>query len=193
MAGFRRFSNTGYRGTSTKDIAREAGVNEVSIFRLYNDKLTLFDAVCEFGAKNKAPNIDLVESMLKTSRPLRQMAMEVGKYFYKTLTPEIQRLVQTCFMERPAGGPPLPPAMLEWPTHLTEASVEWVKREQKAGTIRKLRPETAAWALFFLLYYHFMNNVAYTEVDNEMATAFLETDVPELVDIWVRGVERQSK
>lgn len=41
------FAQYGYRGVSTRDIAKEAGVNEVTVFRIYRRKHELYFAVLE--------------------------------------------------------------------------------------------------------------------------------------------------
>jgi AcrR family transcriptional regulator len=42
--GFRRFAVGGFHGTSTEDIAREAGISQPYLFRLFNTKRELFIA-----------------------------------------------------------------------------------------------------------------------------------------------------
>jgi AcrR family transcriptional regulator len=39
------FSSKGFSGATTKEIAERAGVNEVTLFRLFENKAGLFDAV----------------------------------------------------------------------------------------------------------------------------------------------------
>jgi AcrR family transcriptional regulator len=46
-AAFKSFANFGYRGVSTRQIALEAGVNEVTLFRHYPRKRDLYLAVLE--------------------------------------------------------------------------------------------------------------------------------------------------
>ncbi|MBN1110305.1 MAG: TetR/AcrR family transcriptional regulator, partial [Methanomassiliicoccales archaeon] len=41
-AAFQLFAEKGYDGTRTRDIAHLAGVNEVTVFRLFGNKSTLF-------------------------------------------------------------------------------------------------------------------------------------------------------
>jgi AcrR family transcriptional regulator len=44
---FRQFAEGGYRGTSTEDIAREAGISQPYLFRLFKTKRELFLACAE--------------------------------------------------------------------------------------------------------------------------------------------------
>ena len=44
-AGLRLFAQRGFTGATTKDIARSAGVNEVTLFRAFGSKKALFTAV----------------------------------------------------------------------------------------------------------------------------------------------------
>src|SRR5690349_24090051 len=44
---FRHFAEGGYKGTSTEDIAREAGISQPYLFRLFRTKRELFLACVE--------------------------------------------------------------------------------------------------------------------------------------------------
>jgi len=52
------FSQNGYNATTTKEIAKKAGVNEVTIFRKFQSKQKLFEAVYEYFNYNQNINID---------------------------------------------------------------------------------------------------------------------------------------
>ena len=45
LAAAKKFSSKGFLGTTTKEIAKDAGVNEVTIFRLFKTKNNLFESI----------------------------------------------------------------------------------------------------------------------------------------------------
>ena len=45
FAAAKKFSTKGFLGTTTKEIAKDAGVNEVTIFRLFKSKNNLFETI----------------------------------------------------------------------------------------------------------------------------------------------------
>jgi AcrR family transcriptional regulator len=45
VAAAKKFADQGFLGTTTKEIAKEAGVNEVTIFRLFKTKNNLFETI----------------------------------------------------------------------------------------------------------------------------------------------------
>ncbi|MCL1989325.1 MAG: TetR/AcrR family transcriptional regulator [Defluviitaleaceae bacterium] len=57
------FSKQGYSGTTTKEIARDAGVNELTLFRHFGSKLNLFQEIMEYYAMD--PEVDDVFQALE--------------------------------------------------------------------------------------------------------------------------------
>ena len=52
---FRHFAEGGYNGTSTEAIAREAGISQPYLFRLFRTKKELFLACSETAASRRSP------------------------------------------------------------------------------------------------------------------------------------------
>lgn len=76
------FSKKGYLGTTTKEIAKEAGVAEVTLFRYFQSKENLFNEVLKSQSflptlKDLLPKLDSVD--------YREALETVGKYFLKIL------------------------------------------------------------------------------------------------------------
>src|SRR3954447_11583612 len=49
-AAIELFSQKGFRGTTTRDLANQAGVNEAIIFRHFNNKEALYSAILQHKA-----------------------------------------------------------------------------------------------------------------------------------------------
>lgn len=72
------FSEKGYTDTTTKEIAKRAGVNEVTIFRKFGSKQKLFEAVFEHFNYNQNINIDINEYKDKP----KLFLIDLGKSLY---------------------------------------------------------------------------------------------------------------
>jgi len=57
QAAARAFARTGFRGTRTRDIAREAGVSEGLVFKYFPDKKSLQKAILEYRLRQSGPLI----------------------------------------------------------------------------------------------------------------------------------------
>lgn len=57
QAAARAFARTGFRGTRTRDIAREAGVSEGLLFKYFPDKKSLQKAILEYRLQQTGPLI----------------------------------------------------------------------------------------------------------------------------------------
>lgn len=60
-AAFRLFSQNGFQGTTTKEIAAETGINEALIFRYFHSKQELYSAILDYGSNQASSALWLVE------------------------------------------------------------------------------------------------------------------------------------
>lgn len=58
LAAIRLFAERGFRGTTTKEIASAAGVNEALIFRHYATKEELYNAILDFKTSQAEAGLD---------------------------------------------------------------------------------------------------------------------------------------
>lgn len=68
-AAMELFAKKGFRGTTTRDLASQAGVNEAIIFRHFNNKEELYSAIleCKAGEKERDIRIEELERLAKES------------------------------------------------------------------------------------------------------------------------------
>lgn len=90
LSALKNFSSLGYHKTTTKLIATDAGVNEVTIFRLFKNKENLFQETTAYYVQNidikhevkKLISEDFVESIRNIS-VLYMKLCEANKHLYK--------------------------------------------------------------------------------------------------------------
>ncbi len=81
-AAYKLFSERGYHGTTTREIARAASVSEVTLFRIFGTKEALFEEVLK--AKSIIP--DLVAMLNELDhRELKDLLYSLAKKIYSTL------------------------------------------------------------------------------------------------------------
>jgi AcrR family transcriptional regulator len=68
-AAMELFAKKGFRGTTTRDLASQAGVNEAIIFRHFNNKEELYSAIleCKASEKERDTRIQELERLAKES------------------------------------------------------------------------------------------------------------------------------
>ncbi|MCL4419815.1 TetR/AcrR family transcriptional regulator [Patescibacteria group bacterium] len=80
------FSQKGYNTTTTKEIAKMAGVNEVTIFRKFQSKQKLFEAVYEHFNYNQNINIDINDYENQPKQFLMHLGKSLYNLFYSNLS-----------------------------------------------------------------------------------------------------------
>jgi TetR/AcrR family transcriptional regulator len=151
QAATRAFARTGFRGTRTRDIAREAGVSEGLVFKYFPDKKSLQKAILEARLSQTGPLISEDVPRLAPREALRKIAAAIMQR--TSQEPDFMRILFFSALE----GEPLA-GMLYRKRHtrgiggLTRLFRNWASRGIiKRGTDSKL----AAW-LFIAGVYHLM-------------------------------------
>jgi TetR/AcrR family transcriptional regulator, mexJK operon transcriptional repressor len=78
-AGKRLFLEAGFERTSMDAIASAAGVSKITVYSHFQDKDTLFRAVCKGVCEQQMPHEMFV---LDRAAPLRQQLMQIGRAFF---------------------------------------------------------------------------------------------------------------
>lgn len=137
------FSQKGFRGTTTKEIAAAAGVNEAIIFRHFATKRDLYAAIID--CKAHPPDGQSFDEMLATA-----MRGNDDRQVFQTLATHIlefherddtaMRILLYSALERHEL------AQMIFTTHIAKVYVrlaQYVKRRVAAGAFRKVDPMTA--------------------------------------------------
>lgn len=146
------FARQGYHGTSTRDIARLAGVSENTLFRHFERKEDLFWSALRWHSSALKMRRDLVEGIAQGQAPelilpkILEMMADLMTY-----RPELVRLIAVAFVE------------LEWKAeafcqdHLAgelSAINHYLRLNMKSGRIRDLDPTMLTAALMTTALMH---------------------------------------
>lgn len=143
----RVFAEAGYRGATTRRIAQEAGVNEITLFRHFGCKDTL---LAEAVRLHGAPALDMVALPERASDPFAEL-LEWGKAQHAFLL-ERRSLIRTCMgelEERPAVGHPAQ----EYPHGTAAELAAYLTRLRHDGlTTLPFDPGASAWMLLAAIF-----------------------------------------
>jgi len=123
------FARSGYKGITTREIAAEAQVSEVTIFRHFPSKHDLYMAVMKSGVQQVHLRGELLAGIAEASDGRTALARTFG-LITKTLTekPEILRLLQYSALELSTDFDPLARKHLSEFVELTARYLEpWIR------------------------------------------------------------------
>jgi len=185
-AALESFAEKGFSGTSTKEIAKRAGVNEVTIFRQFKSKRALFAAV--IGEMSPVLKVGEEVSM-DTERPVEELLAHNIRAVLRTM--RANRRMYFVVLGDAWRQPKMRTVAFE---EIVKKGIEMVsglmKRLMDAGKIRRMDPEVAARALMGAVQFHFMT----TEI---MGGKVLSPDDEErlvrgFVSIFLDGVRKEQ-
>jgi len=149
------FSEKGFRGTTTKEIAQAAGVSEAIIFRHFATKEELYAAIIDNCACAGADPFDAVEeACLRRDdwRVFRIAARAILDFHEKN--PSFQRLLLHSALERHEL------AQMFWDTTVSETLSflgKYVRERQVEGAMREFDPMLMVQAFIGMVVHHSLN------------------------------------
>jgi AcrR family transcriptional regulator len=180
-ATLKLISEKGYIGATTREIAQEAGVTELTLFRHFGSKEKLFEEVLStytFLPTLRGLLPELVdmscEEALKLVATEFLLTMKKRKSMVKimhsemTLYPEKIREVYTRAIE-----------------DVRSVLAQYFGTLQKKGMFRSVSPETAARVFLSILFSYFRNEEIMR--GHEITKAKMDKNVREFVDIFLHG------
>ena len=140
------FAEQGYARATTRALATAAGVNEVTLFRRFGSKQSLFAAVVDEYAASALTMA--FEAQL--TGDYRHDLMSMGRQVIHALL-ERHDAVRLMLCEA-THVPEVQDVMAQNPRQLRRALARYLERQMEQGKVRTLHPEVAAqafWGMFF--------------------------------------------
>ena len=199
----RLFSERGFRGTTTKEIARDAGVSEAIIFRHFATKEDLYTAIIDYKAcaglgaspvsteSGQPFNVEAIRECVGDAMTsgddravFRNLAVSMMEHHQSD--PEFLRLLMYSALE----GHQL--AQIFWDKNvrvLYEFLGDYVRRRQREGAFRDVDPFVVVRAFTGAIIHHSLNNILW---DKDPARRILnlpnEEAAREFTEILLRGI-----
>jgi AcrR family transcriptional regulator len=174
------FERNGTRGTTTREVADRAGVNEATLFRHFHNKTSLLDAMREWS-------IDLAGYDAVFDGLTGELAKDLTAIclaLYERMMPN-QSLIRISLAEE-ATDPDHVPSCLRGPTVIRERLASYLQRHIDSGAIAGNPMQLAA----IIVGMTFALVVKSSRVDwgDESSP---KNVVPTFVDVFLNGVKRQ--
>ncbi len=180
------FARQGYEGTTTRQLAKLAGVNEAIIFRHFPSKQELYWEVIEQQCAMRGGRAQL-RQRLAAERSERQIFVEIAREMLAR-NRVLMRLLLFSALEKHQLSERF------FRTHVAqyyEVLAEYIRKGIDQGHFRSTDPMLAARGFLGMLVYHFQiqelfGGKEYQDFDRQRVA---ET----YVDIWLQGMERRAE
>lgn len=175
------FSENGFKGATTIKIAKEAGVNEITIFRKFKSKENLLKAVIEKKLSETLARLDLIlceEKSADVEACIKTLAISLNQF--------LDERMDFIFMLVTQGRkkPEIMGLFTQFRKKLVEHLSEYFQEQMNQGNIRKVDPELLAFSLFSFIFNKSLSKKIFKEhFINDDAKSF-----EEFIDVFMRGI-----
>jgi AcrR family transcriptional regulator len=173
------FERNGTRGTTTREVAERAGVNEATLFRHFGNKTALLDAMREWAIDPTALRVafdglsgDVEPDLLKICTALYERMM-------------VNQAIIRISLAEEATDPDQVPSCLRGPTETMQRLVPYLQQQIDAGAIRG-NPRQLAAVIMGTMFALAMKSKRIDWGDEGHAKAL----IPAFVDMLLNGVKR---
>ena len=187
----RLFSQHGFRGTTTKEIAQAAGVSEAMVFRHFANKQELYSAILDSKACSGSlgdPREFLADALRRKDDRAVFAELACALMHHHESDQEFLRLLTHAALEEHEL------AAMFWERtirQMYEFLGGYVRERQRDGAFRQIEPNVVVRAFLGTVIHHSLNNTLWDkrrtllDISNERAAA-------EFTEILLRGVEARA-
>jgi len=180
------FSKKGYEGATTRKIAKEANVNEVTLFRKFRSKENILKTVIEQNQRKSIQTLDSILLMEKSTQ-VQECLLTLGMNIMKFLDERMDFIIMLIAegRKRPEIAHNLASFLKKILKHLSEYFKEQIEKK----TIRNVDPDIAAFNYLSYIFYSTFSK----KICNESVLDDPEMKFKDFVDIFLRGTQNLEK
>lgn len=181
-AALELFGSRGFAGTTTKQIASRAGVNEVTLFRIFRSKQALY--VCVFAERSVLPSVEeavrfdpdtpIDDTLFLNAHSVLKI-LKKNRHMFMVMLGDAWRQPRT---RKVLGEGPIQSAI--------EFLASMLERQMEAGRLRQTDPELAARAIMGMVQAYFLTTYMLQEGQDDPARD--ERVVRGFVSIFLDGL-----
>ncbi|MBI5640761.1 MAG: TetR/AcrR family transcriptional regulator [Nitrospirae bacterium] len=180
-AGLRLFSKKGYLGSTTKEIAKAAGVAELTLFRHFASKEKLFEEM--ISRHSFLPALKVLLPGLK-DMSYEDALFEIAKRFLERLSErrELIRIMHSEIYLYPAKVKEIYHTFID---EILRTLASYFRDLQGRNILRDFNPEAGARA-FLGMFFSFFNSQEFL-MRKEVRNIDTEKVIRDFIDIFIRG------
>ncbi|HEX8637784.1 MAG TPA: TetR/AcrR family transcriptional regulator [Pyrinomonadaceae bacterium] len=185
----RLFSEKGFSGTTTKEIAQRAGVSEAMVFRHFANKDELYSAILDHKAckRNYQSPFDEVAD--------KMAANDDFGVFYTMASNALAHHEEDCDFLRLMMHSALENhdlARIFFESFITEVYIrlgDYIRRRQADGEFREIEPKVAVRAFIGMFVHHSLNNILWDK-EQKLLKISNEEAAREFATILLQGIKK---
>jgi len=188
------FARNGFRGTTTKEIARAAGVSEAMVFRHFATKEALYGAIlddkgCREGV-GRFPweNNELLKKAIEEKNDFEvfyQIAVSALKK-HQASEPFMRLLFYSALEEHELAEQ----FFGDFVAKVYDFIGDYIKERQEDGALRQIEPRVAVRALLGMLIHHSLNNILWDK-DRKLLNIPNEEAAKNFAEIFLNGIAKR--
>jgi len=188
MVAVQLFSERGFRGTTTKEIATAAGVSEAMVFRHFATKQELYAAIldhkaCSSGGKFEPEQMAAEAIALKDDRGVFE-SLALGALEYHEKDPEFQRLLLYSALEKHE----LTEMFLDqFVKRVYEFLGRYIRQRQREGALVEMNPAIVVRGFLGMVMNHSLNNNLW-DPERRLLSISNEKAAQHFTDILLNGI-----
>jgi AcrR family transcriptional regulator len=185
------FSQRGFRGTTTKEIAQAAGVSEAMVFRHFATKEELYAAILDHKACSEGP-IDPEQMVADAIKNKDDQAvfegLALGALEHHEGDPEFQRLLLHSALEQHE----LAQMFFEnFVRRVYEFLGDYLQQRQRDGAIIKMNPAIIVRAFVGMVMHHSLNNNLW-DPQRRLLNISNQEAAKQFTEILLRGITTKA-
>lgn len=187
------FSQRGFNGTTTKEIAKAAGISEAMVFRHFATKNELYDAILEYKACHSGQSMPWEENSIVSQAIERNDDYEV---FYNLALNAMKKHQEDEDFMRLLFHSALEEHTLsdkffdEFVVRIYEFISAYITKRQKDGAMREVEPKIVIRAFLGMLIHHSLNNILWDK-GRKLLNISNEDAAKNFAEIVLHGVMKQ--
>lgn len=188
------FSQHGFSGTTTKEIAKAAGVSEAMVFRHFSKKSEIYDAIIE----NKACH-DGIRFPWEENTVLHEAIKNKDDYavFYNlafnalTKQQSDESFMRLLFYSALEEHELAERFFRDFVARLYEFIGGYIEQRQKDGAMRKIKPRIVVRAFLGMMIHHSLNNILWDK-RRRLLNITNEEAAKNFAEILLNGIRKQE-
>ena len=185
----RLFSEKGFSGTTTKEIAQRAGVSEAMVFRHFANKDELYSAILDHKACKRnyqSPFDEVADKMAANDDFGVFYTMAFNALSHHEEDCDFLRLMMHSALENHDL------ARIFFESFITEVYIrlgDYIRRRQADGEFREIEPKVAVRAFIGMFVHHSLNNILWDK-EQKLLKISNEEAAREFATILLQGIKK---